>query len=79
MTAIETTGSDLIAALEQTWVDLRRRVPELPEVVIVTGTGLSAGAFHVDDPAGLTGSVACGPASWPRLVASSACRTRRGW
>ena len=30
MTAIETTGSGLIAALEPTWADLRRRVPDLP-------------------------------------------------
>jgi hypothetical protein len=47
-TAIETTGSGLIAALEQTWADIRRRTPELPEVVVVTGTGLSSTAFHVD-------------------------------
>jgi hypothetical protein len=46
--AIETTGSGLIAALEQTWADIRRRTPELPEVVVVTGTGLSSGAFHID-------------------------------
>ena len=48
MTTIETTGSGLIAALEQTWADIRRRAPQLPEVVVVTGTGLSAGAFHID-------------------------------
>jgi hypothetical protein len=48
MTAIETTGSGLIAALEQTWADIRRRTPELPEVVVVTGTGLSSGALHID-------------------------------
>jgi hypothetical protein len=48
MTAIEITGSGLIAALEQTWVDIRRRTPELPEVVVVTGTGLSSGAVHID-------------------------------
>src|ERR671939_717948 len=48
MTALETTGSGLIAALEQTWADTRRRTPELPEVVVVTGTGLSSGALHLD-------------------------------
>ena len=48
MTALETTGSGLIAALEQTWTDIRRRTPQLPEVVVVTGTGLSSGAFHID-------------------------------
>jgi hypothetical protein len=48
MTALETTGSGLIAALEQTWADIRRRTPQLPEVVMVTGTGLSTGAVHVD-------------------------------
>jgi hypothetical protein len=48
VTTIETTGSGLIAALEQTWADIRRRAPELPEVVVVTGTGLSSGAFHID-------------------------------
>jgi hypothetical protein len=48
VTGIETTGSGLIATLEQTWADVRRRTPELPEVVVVTGTGLSSGAVHVD-------------------------------
>ena len=48
MTALETTGSGLIAALEQTWADIRRRAPELLEVVVVTGTGLSSGALHID-------------------------------
>jgi hypothetical protein len=48
VTAIETTGSGLIAALEQTWADLRRRTPQLPEVVVVTGTGLSSAAVHLD-------------------------------
>jgi hypothetical protein len=48
MTALETTGSGLIAALEQTWADIRRRTPELPEVVVVTGTGLSSSAVHID-------------------------------
>jgi hypothetical protein len=48
VTAIETTGSGLIAALEQTWTDIRHRTPELPKVVVVTGTGLSPGAVHVD-------------------------------
>jgi hypothetical protein len=46
--AIETTGSGLIAALEQTWTDIRHRTPELPEVVVVTGTGLSSSALHID-------------------------------
>jgi hypothetical protein len=48
VTAIETTGSGLIAALEQTWTDIRRHTPELPEVVVVTGTGLSSSAVHLD-------------------------------
>jgi hypothetical protein len=48
LTTIETTGSGLIAALEQTWADIRRRTPQLPEVVVVTGTGLSSTAFHID-------------------------------
>src|SRR5215203_243836 len=30
VTAIETTGSGLIAALEQTWADIRRRTPSCP-------------------------------------------------
>ena len=42
------TGSGLIAALEQTWADIRRRTPELPEVVVVIGTGLSSTALHID-------------------------------
>jgi hypothetical protein len=46
--ALETTGSGLIAALEQTGADIRRRTPQLPEVVVVTGTGLSPGAVHLD-------------------------------
>ena len=48
MTAVETTCSGLIAALEQTWTDIRHRTPELPEVVVVTGTGLSSSALHID-------------------------------
>jgi hypothetical protein len=48
VTALKTTGSDLMAALEQTWADIRRRTPELPEVVVVTGTGLSSSALHID-------------------------------
>jgi hypothetical protein len=48
VTTIETTGSGLIAALEQTWADIRRHTPQLPEAVIVTGTGLSSSAFHID-------------------------------
>jgi hypothetical protein len=48
VTALETTGSGLIAALEQTWADIRRRTPQLPEVVVVTGTGLSSTAMHID-------------------------------
>jgi hypothetical protein len=47
-TTLETTGSGLITALEQTWADLRRRTPEPPEVVVVTGTGLSSSALHLD-------------------------------
>jgi hypothetical protein len=46
--ALETTGSGLITALEQTGADIRRRTPQLPEVVVVTGTGLSPGAVHLD-------------------------------
>ena len=46
--AIETTGSGLIAALEQTWTDIRGRTPQLPAVVVVTGTGLSSGAVDID-------------------------------
>jgi hypothetical protein len=30
MTALETTGSGLIAALEQTWADICRRTPSCP-------------------------------------------------
>jgi hypothetical protein len=48
VTTLESTGSGLIAALEQTWADIRRRTPELPEVVVVTGTGLSSSALHID-------------------------------
>jgi hypothetical protein len=48
MTALATTGSGLIAALEQTWADIRRRTSELPEVIVVIGTGLSSGAVHID-------------------------------
>src|SRR5215212_6449102 len=48
VTALQTTGSGLIAALEQTWADIRRRTPELPEVVVVTGTGLSSSALYID-------------------------------
>jgi hypothetical protein len=45
LTDIDTTGSGLTAALEQ--ADIRRRTPEMPEVV-VPGTGLSSSAFHID-------------------------------
>jgi hypothetical protein len=31
VTTIQTTGTGLIAALEQTCADIRRRTPELPE------------------------------------------------
>jgi hypothetical protein len=48
VTAIEAIGSGLIAVLEQTWADIRRRTPQLPEVVVVTGTGLSSTALHID-------------------------------
>jgi hypothetical protein len=47
VTALETTGSGLIAALEQTWTDIRH-TPQLPEVVVVTGTALSSGVLHLD-------------------------------
>jgi hypothetical protein len=45
VSALEATGAGLIAALEQTGADIRRP-PKLPEVVVVTGSGLSSGAFH---------------------------------
>jgi hypothetical protein len=57
VTAIETAGSGLITALEQTWADIRRRTPELPEaVVVVTSTGLSSGALHLDAKSGHVGA-----------------------
>ena len=36
-----TTGSQLIAALEAVWAEIRARHPEVPEVVMVTGSGKS--------------------------------------
>ncbi len=43
------SGSSLITALEDTWATIRRRHPELPEAVFITGTGLHhAGASSVD-------------------------------
>jgi hypothetical protein len=43
------SGSSLITALEATWATIRRRNPDLPEVVFITGTGLrSASAASVD-------------------------------
>src|SRR6266508_1190131 len=43
------SGSSLITALEATWAAIRRRNPDLPEVVFITGTGLrSASAASVD-------------------------------
>jgi hypothetical protein len=54
--AIETTGSGLIAALEQTWADIRRRTPQLPEVVVLTGTSLSPSAVHLDAKWGHVGA-----------------------
>ncbi len=40
MTETAATGSALIAALERTWATIRQRHPELPDVVVITGTGL---------------------------------------
>jgi hypothetical protein len=63
VTALETTGSGLIAALEQTWADLRRRTPQL-RGRRGHGTGLSTGAVHIDAKWGHFGAdhwkVACG-------------------
>jgi hypothetical protein len=47
VTAIETTGSGLIAALEQSW-DQPQPPPNSPEVVVLTGTSLSPSAVHLD-------------------------------
>lgn len=33
------TGSDVVKALENVWEEIRKRHPELPEVVIITGSG----------------------------------------
>ena len=64
MTAIETTGSGLIAALEQTR-DQPQPPPQLPEVVVLTGTSLSPSAVHLDatgaTSAPTTGSKAAPP------------------
>lgn len=35
------TGSEIIKVLEATWREIVKRHPELPEVVIITGSGLS--------------------------------------
>ncbi len=40
MTGTAATGSALISALERTWATIRRRHPELPDVVVITGTAL---------------------------------------
>lgn len=32
-------GSTLVAALDQTWADIQTRHPELPDAVLITGTG----------------------------------------
>src|SRR6266545_3200780 len=43
------SGSSLITALEDTWATIRRHLPDLPEVVFITGTGLrTAAAASVD-------------------------------
>src|SRR6266511_5891689 len=43
------SGSSLITALEDTWATIRRHLPDLPEVVFITGTGLRhAAAASVD-------------------------------
>lgn len=39
-----TTGSELVQALEQVWAAIRERHPELPDVVIITGSGFQGGA-----------------------------------
>src|SRR5215216_7352187 len=85
VTASETTGSGLIAALEQTWADIRRRTPQLPEVVVVTGTGLSSSALHIDAKWGHFGAdhwveghpTEQGPRAALGLSAARAVRLRR--
>jgi hypothetical protein len=44
----EAAQSQTPPTLEQTWADIRRHTSELPEVVGVTGTGLSSSAVHID-------------------------------
>jgi hypothetical protein len=43
------SGSTLITALERTWTTIRRRHPDLPEVVFITGTGLRHAAISSID------------------------------
>lgn len=40
MTPRKATGSSIVAALEATWAAIQSRVPDLPDVVFITGTGL---------------------------------------
>jgi hypothetical protein len=47
MTAIETTGSGLLAALKQTWAD-SAATPELPDVVSRDRHRPVSSAFHID-------------------------------
>lgn len=48
-TGTAATGSALISALERTWAAVRRRHPELPDVVVITGTGLRhSGSGNMD-------------------------------
>lgn len=37
---LTSSGSILIAVLERTWAEIRRRHPDLPDVVFITGSGL---------------------------------------
>lgn len=39
----DNTGSAVVKALEAVWTDLRKRHPDLPDVVIITGSGLTGG------------------------------------
>jgi hypothetical protein len=48
-TGTAATGSALISALERAWAAIRGRHPELPDVVVITGTGLRhAGSANMD-------------------------------
>ncbi len=61
------SGSSLITALEATWAAIRRRNPDLPEVVFITGTGLrSASAASVDAKWGHFGAQ-----RWARTASSA--------